>query len=109
MRDMPDDFGPTALATHSLVQRHDDLIPSVDELLRLETKRVERLHIGGEQLLDPFFAVAGLRPVGRAFAVAELNLRSKALQESLDATLVECLVGVTKPVRVFLEHLRNAT
>ena len=47
--------------------------PAVDELLGLEAQRVERLHIGVEQLLDALFAVASLRPVGGAFAVAELK------------------------------------
>ena len=42
-------------------------------------------------------------------AVAELKLRSKALQEGLDAALVECLVRATERLRVFPEHFGKAT
>ena len=52
----------------------------------------------------PCFAVAGLRPVGGAFAVAQLEFGGQALEEGLDATLVECLIGAAQPLGVFLEH-----
>ena len=84
MGDVAHDLGPAALAAHPLMQDDDDLITGVDELLRLEAKRVERLHIRVEQLLDPFLAVAGGVPVGRALAVADLELGGQALQDRLD-------------------------
>jgi hypothetical protein len=106
MGDAPHDFGSTALAADALVHRNDDLITGVYELLGLETKRVERLHIRVEQLLDAFLAVVGL-PVRRAFAVADLKIGRKTLEDGLDTTLIERPVGATKPLDIFLEHFEK--
>jgi hypothetical protein len=99
------DLGAAALAPHPLMQGDEDLVACVDELFGLEAERGERLHVRVKQLPDPFLTVTGL-PVGGAFAVADLKIaRRKSLQNGLDTTFIERLVGATEPLHVPLEHL----